>query len=75
MESAKLEGEGIKTAHLIQIDVTDQSSVDTAAQLISKERGHLDVLVNNAGKWDRGCEEMKLLSNFTCRYQWGEIWN
>jgi NAD(P)-dependent dehydrogenase (short-subunit alcohol dehydrogenase family) len=33
----------------IQLDVTDQSSVDTAAARIAADIGHLDVLVNNAG--------------------------
>ncbi|MFI5734180.1 SDR family NAD(P)-dependent oxidoreductase [Kribbella sp. NPDC051587] len=33
----------------IQLDVTDQSSVDAAANTIQEVEGHLDVLVNNAG--------------------------
>jgi NAD(P)-dependent dehydrogenase (short-subunit alcohol dehydrogenase family) len=33
----------------IQLDVTDQSSVDAAAKTIQEAEGHLDVLVNNAG--------------------------
>lgn len=33
----------------IQLDVTDQSSVDAAAKTIQETEGHLDVLVNNAG--------------------------
>ncbi len=36
-------------AHFVQLDVTDQSSVDAAAALIRAEHGSLDVLVNNAG--------------------------
>eukprot|EP01113_Clastostelium_recurvatum_P021336 TRINITY_DN25260_c0_g1_i1.p1 TRINITY_DN25260_c0_g1~~TRINITY_DN25260_c0_g1_i1.p1 ORF type:complete len:245 (-),score=63.50 TRINITY_DN25260_c0_g1_i1:2-736(-) len=46
---AKLEAEGLKGVHLLQIDVTNQASVDAAAAKIAAEHGHLDVLVNNAG--------------------------
>ncbi|WP_029106253.1 SDR family oxidoreductase [Mycobacterium sp. URHD0025] len=40
-------------ARLVQLDVTDDDSVSTAAQLI-EELGGLDVLVNNAGVEGRG---------------------
>ncbi|MET7714113.1 SDR family oxidoreductase [Streptomyces sp. NPDC005407] len=33
----------------VQIDVTDEDSVKTAAEFIRDDAGHLDVLVNNAG--------------------------
>ena len=33
----------------VQLDVTDDSSVETALSVIGKNEGHLDVLVNNAG--------------------------
>jgi len=36
-------------AHAIQLDVTDQASIDAAAARIGKEFGHLDILINNAG--------------------------
>lgn len=36
-------------AHAIQLDVTDQSSIETAASRIREEFGRLDVLINNAG--------------------------
>ncbi|MET7278999.1 SDR family oxidoreductase [Kribbella sp. NPDC005582] len=36
-------------ARFIQLDVTDQASVDAAAKTIRETEGHLDVLVNNAG--------------------------
>ena len=35
--------------HAIQIDVTDQASIDAAAERIRTEFGRLDVLMNNAG--------------------------
>ncbi|KAL1971146.1 hypothetical protein VTN77DRAFT_97 [Rasamsonia byssochlamydoides] len=37
------------TVAAIQIDVTDDRSVDAAAQLVASTYGRLDVLVNNAG--------------------------
>ncbi|KAH6665552.1 putative short chain dehydrogenase/reductase [Halenospora varia] len=37
------------TLEVIQLDVTDDSSVDAAASIVSKTHGLLDVLVNNAG--------------------------
>jgi NAD(P)-dependent dehydrogenase (short-subunit alcohol dehydrogenase family) len=36
-------------AYAIQLDVTQQASIDAAAVRIKKEQGHLDLLVNNAG--------------------------
>ena len=38
-----------ESAHALQLDVTDQASIDAAAARISAEFGRLDVLVNNAG--------------------------
>jgi NAD(P)-dependent dehydrogenase (short-subunit alcohol dehydrogenase family) len=35
-------------AHAIQLDVTDMTSIDAAAERIRKEFGRLDVLINNA---------------------------
>lgn len=50
------------TAHAIQLDVTQQSTINTAVQLIEKKSGRLDLLVNNAaishaGKPGRTLEE------------------
>jgi NAD(P)-dependent dehydrogenase (short-subunit alcohol dehydrogenase family) len=36
-------------ARFVEIDVTDQDSVEAAARSIGAEAGHLDVLINNAG--------------------------
>jgi NAD(P)-dependent dehydrogenase (short-subunit alcohol dehydrogenase family) len=36
-------------AHAIKLDVTDQASVDGAAQFIKQHYGVLDILINNAG--------------------------
>jgi NAD(P)-dependent dehydrogenase (short-subunit alcohol dehydrogenase family) len=45
----KAAGEIGATAHAIQLDVTDKTSIAVAAARIDKEFGKLDVLVNNAG--------------------------
>jgi NAD(P)-dependent dehydrogenase (short-subunit alcohol dehydrogenase family) len=36
-------------AHAIQLDVTDQASIEAAVVRIGEQSGHLDILVNNAG--------------------------
>ncbi|MDF3067363.1 MAG: putative short chain oxidoreductase [Polyangiaceae bacterium] len=36
-------------AHFVQLDVTDDASVATAAAFLAKQPGGLDVLINNAG--------------------------
>lgn len=44
----KLQAENID-ARAVRLDVTDQSTIDAAAQHIESEFGKLDILVNNAG--------------------------
>jgi NAD(P)-dependent dehydrogenase (short-subunit alcohol dehydrogenase family) len=39
-------------AKFVQLDVTDEASVQTALNAIDSAERHLDVLVNNAGIWD-----------------------
>ena len=46
--AASLRGAGID-AHSLQLDVTDESSVEKAAETLHASQGRLDVLVNNAG--------------------------
>ncbi len=42
-------------AHFVQIDVTDERTIELAAQKVESDFGRLDVLVNNAGiALDRG---------------------
>lgn len=45
----QLKKEGLTQLKFIHVDVTNQASVDSAASVIAKEQGRLDVLVNNAG--------------------------
>ncbi|MEU5525545.1 SDR family oxidoreductase [Micromonospora chersina] len=44
----KLRAEGVD-ARFVPLEVTDAASVAAAAELVEREYGHLDVLVNNAG--------------------------
>lgn len=44
----KLQAESIN-AHAVQLDVTNQESIDAAAKYIENQFGKLDILVNNAG--------------------------
>jgi NAD(P)-dependent dehydrogenase (short-subunit alcohol dehydrogenase family) len=41
-------------AHGLQLDVTDQASIDAAVARVRREFGRLDVLVNNAGIMNAG---------------------
>lgn len=45
----KLRAEGISNVEAIQLDVTDQASINTARATIAKKTQVLDVLINNAG--------------------------
>ena len=48
---ADLAIEGL-AATSIQLDITDQASIDAAAAAIEASHGRLDILVNNAGIFD-----------------------
>jgi NAD(P)-dependent dehydrogenase (short-subunit alcohol dehydrogenase family) len=39
----------VENLHVIQLDITDSKSIQTAVKKIHKEQGRIDVLVNNAG--------------------------
>ena len=45
----KLKAEGLDQVEAIQLDVTDQQSVDAARAVIGRKTEALDILVNNAG--------------------------
>ena len=45
----KLKGEGLQNIEAIELDVTNQQSVNNARTEIGKKTGVLDVLINNAG--------------------------
>ena len=47
--AGELIAEGLDSVMAVQLDVTDQNSIDTAKAAITKKTGVLDVLVNNAG--------------------------
>lgn len=45
----KLKSEGLNMAEAVQLDVTDENSVQEAREAIGKKTDSLDVLINNAG--------------------------
>lgn len=46
--ASELGDEGLRV-RLVQLDVTDQGSINAASKLVEAEFGMLDILVNNAG--------------------------
>ena len=61
LEKGKKATETIKgDSRAIQLDVTDQESIASAANRIREELGRLDVLVNNAGIAHAGRPERSL---------------
>jgi len=63
----KLKAEGFDNIEAIQLDVTDQASVDAARKAIGEKTEILDVLVNNAGI--SGVFEQSALETSTDEYQ------
>lgn len=60
-EWAKAEGKNLK---VIELDVTDQSSVDSAVNSIISTEGKIDVVVNNAGVFGLGLTEAFTVDQF-----------
>lgn len=53
LEKVKAEcPDSTNTVELLQIDVSSDESIEKAFEIVQKAHGHLDVLVNNAGKTD-----------------------
>ncbi|NNC95138.1 MAG: SDR family oxidoreductase [Chitinophagales bacterium] len=50
--------------HVIDIDVTDEASADSAVESIISEHGHIDVLINNAGISSLGVMEAYSMDDF-----------
>ena len=46
-----------KTVHVVELDVTDQTSVDKAVAQVAEQAGKIDVLINNAGVGTWGIQE------------------
>ena len=44
-----LKAEGLTTVEALEIDVTDQGSIDSAVESVTGNYGRVDVLINNAG--------------------------
>ncbi len=61
-----------KAFRLLQLDVADVESIQTAVNIIEEEQGRLDILINNAGAGIMGAiEEVphdEILKNFTTNY-------
>ncbi len=57
---------------LLQLDVADKQSIDKAINIIVKQHGRLDVLINNAGTGITGpieeIPEEEIIKNFTTNY-------
>ncbi|QHS63472.1 SDR family oxidoreductase [Chitinophaga agri] len=64
---AKLQAQGLSNIEAVQLDVTDQRSVDASRRIIGQKTGILDVLVNNAGI--AGEYEQSALSSAVDQYQ------
>lgn len=48
----------LKNVKPIVIDIDDQASIQTAADQVKKDYGHLDILCNNAGQYSRAAKHL-----------------
>lgn len=58
----------VKGAHILKMDVTDSSSVDTGVERVIREQGRVDVLFNNAGYGSYGTIECIPLEEIKIQY-------
>ncbi len=64
--------ETFKSFELLKLDVGDNSSIQSAIEVIEKKHGRLDILINNAGAGITGpieeIPENEIVNNFTTNY-------
>lgn len=66
-------GQPKNTLSTLQLDVTDQASIDKAAATVREKHGHLDVLVNNAGIAPTGPNLTEMFENTFATNVYGPV--